>query len=79
MNPRTDAEPLDTLSAEELGALRRFQPVWETAANALEDNVPILDVVQGLAEWDQLRQEAGRALTVFAQRGRLPEDHEVPD
>lgn len=78
-DPRTDTRPLDSLSAEELDALRRFQPVWEVAANALEDHFPVLDEVQGLEEWDQLRREAGRALTVFAQRGRLPDDHEVPD
>ena len=39
---------------------------------------PRIEVVQGRPEWDDLREAALSAGQVFARRGTLPEDHEVP-
>ncbi|WP_154795803.1 hypothetical protein [Occultella kanbiaonis] len=63
-------------TAEEKEALRRFQVVWDRAADDLADDYPALRQVQAMPAWKELRQEAELALAVFAHRGRLPEDHE---
>jgi hypothetical protein len=62
-------------TAEELESLKRFHVVWETTADALSDDYPPLDVVLGLSQWESLRKAAESALTTFALRGKLPEDH----
>ncbi|WP_156739934.1 hypothetical protein [Occultella aeris] len=64
-------------TVEEKEALRRFQVVWDRAAEDLADDYPALRQVQAMPVWDELRREAEFALAVFARRGRLPEDQEA--
>jgi hypothetical protein len=60
-----------------------FGPVYscdEVEAMLSYDSVltrAIDETFQGLAIWEELRQAAADALTVFRRRGTLPEDHEV--
>jgi hypothetical protein len=64
-------------SAAELQEMQDFQLVWESTAAAVPDDYPHLSDVQALPAWDQLRQQAKRALRVFEVRGKLPEDREA--
>lgn len=59
---------------EEKEAVRRFQSIWEATAAAIADAYPSLEAVQAMPEWEVMRREAESALTLFAERGRLPED-----
>ena len=64
--------------AGEVAALRTFEPVWDAANRAMPDGFPTLATVQALPAWAVLRDAALAALAVFEQRGRLPEEEEVP-
>jgi hypothetical protein len=65
-------------SREEVAVLREFQGVWELAADALPETFPSVAEVESMPEWQRLMRAAEKASAVFAKRGRLPEDHEVP-
>jgi hypothetical protein len=77
-DPRSDPDLPTVYAADEVEALRQYQSVWDVACRAVSDDFPSLDQVQALPEWEQLRQAAESALGVFARRGRMPEDHELP-
>ena len=74
--PDAIVEP-SVYTQEELDALARFHAVWNATAEAVPNNYPTLSEVQRLPAWERLRAEAESALTVFAHRGKLSEDHEV--
>lgn len=74
--PMTAAKDPSVFSAAELQEMQDFQLVWESTAAAFPDDYPPLSDVQALPAWDQLRQQAERALRVFEVRGKLPEDQE---
>jgi hypothetical protein len=71
-------ETSEVYTAEEVKALKRFQLVWDKASEAVPDDYPSLQQVQAMPAWEELRREAESALGIFAGRGKLPEDHEVP-
>lgn len=78
--PPAPGKPVDDLrvfSADELQAIQDFQPTWEATAAAVPDGYPPLSIVQALPAWDELRQQALKALAVFQRRGRLPDDEEA--
>lgn len=77
--PLTAVRDPSVFSASELHEMYDFQRVWESTASALPDDYPPLRDVQALSAWDQLRQQATRALRVFEVRGKLPEDREVAE
>ena len=77
-DPREDSHQLEVYSPDEVEALCDYQAALDVACHAVSDNYPPLDEVQSLPEWHQLRQAAGAALAVFARRGKLPEEYEVP-
>lgn len=62
----------------EVDAMRRFYDAWTAASEALPDDWPQLDEAHALPEWQVMATEAAATLEVFALRGRLPEDREVP-
>lgn len=76
LDPRTDPNPMNVLSADEIRAMCHFHATWEVVADAVPNDHPSLSTVQELREWDLLRRAATRARAVFAMRGVMPEDHE---
>lgn len=77
-DPRTVREFSDVYTAEEVEALKRFHVVWEETTKAVPDDYPSLRAVQAMPAWEELRREAESAQTIFARRGKLPEDWEAP-
>lgn len=63
-----------TFSDDELVALRDYRAVWEAAAEAIGNDYPSLDTVQGLEAWREMTSVARFSHQVFSRRGRLPED-----
>jgi hypothetical protein len=75
--PRTLVNDLSVFSTAELQAIDDFRPAWDAAGDAIGDDHPSVRDVQAMPEWSELRQRAEAALTVFRDRGKLPEDREV--
>lgn len=50
--------------------------VWDDS-HVFDDFYPDLEDLIGTEDWEQLRAAAERALSVFQQRGRLPDDEEI--
>ena len=79
VDPTTDHEISTVYSTQEIDAMKNFHRAWDRAAQALPDGHPPLAEVHALAEWCALRDEGRTASSVFASRGRMPEDHEVDE
>ena len=77
-DPSKDSNLLVVYSPDEVKAIRNFHVVWDVAADAVPTNYPTLAEVQALPAWEQLRHAAAFAREVFARRGTMPEDREVP-
>ncbi len=73
-----DLERATVYGTNEVEALRHVRDAWESACHAAPEVYPPLRDVQVLPEWKQLRRAAEAALTVFEERGVMPEDREVP-
>jgi hypothetical protein len=76
-DPRRSQALAAVYSPDEVQALRDYHGAWEIAADAIPDDYPSLAAVQALPEWEQLTEAAASAGSVFARRGKLPEDQEV--
>lgn len=76
-DPR-NADLLSVYSHDEVNAIREFHAVWDAVADAVSDDYPTLAHVQALPGWEQVRRAAVSARGVFARRGTMPEDREVP-
>jgi hypothetical protein len=66
-------------SDDEQTALRAFQEVWSSVADASPNPLPPLAETMKLPEWERLRAAAADTIRVFAKRGRLSEDEEIAD
>jgi hypothetical protein len=75
--PRPPVSDLSVFAGAELQAIEEYRPAWDAAGDAIGDEYPSVRAVQALPEWNELRQQAKKALTVFRHRGKLPEDREV--
>ena len=58
---------------DEIGAMRRFQRVWEDVCNATPSDLPDLDELLPTPSWRQLAAGAEQALAVFMRSGPRPE------
>lgn len=72
-------EPLGVYSPAEVEAMVAYQAVLERANEAIGDGWPSMREVQASPVWQAMRESAEAALTVFMQRGFLPEDTAVRD
>lgn len=71
--------PSGALTDDEVDAVRTFTNVWDAVADEIPDDYPRLAEVQAMEAWNRLRDAAVVALAVFASRGPLSEDEEVPN
>lgn len=72
-----DLERATVYTTQEVEALWRVRDAWEPACRAVPKDFPRFRDVQALPKWEQLRRVAALALTVFEERGAMPEDREV--
>ena len=77
LDPRSDPNLDDVYSPAEIQALGNYHAAWDRAVRAVPDSFPTLDEVRNLPEWGQMTDTAAAAASCFADRGKLPEDHEV--
>lgn len=73
-----ELERSSVYTLREAEALRRFEGVWKATSKAVPDDYPSLRAVQALPAWQELQTAAASALDILEQRGRMPEDREVP-
>lgn len=73
-----ELERASVYTSREAEALRRFEGVWKATTDAVPDDYPSLRAVQALPAWQELQTAAASALDILEQRGRMPEDREVP-
>lgn len=76
--PPAEFQRGDAFTPEEVRAITEFHQVWEAVAKALPDDFPTLDAVQAMVAWETLREVAASTYAVLMQRGKMPEDREVP-
>ncbi|TCP29857.1 hypothetical protein [Sphingomonas sp. BK235] len=61
-------------SSQEQEALKRFNRIWDSVADATPDPMPsTVNDLLGTAIWQRLIDGASEALNVFKERGRLDE------
>lgn len=77
VDPRCDEHIASVYDADEVEAMCQVQVAWQVACDAVPDDYPTLAEVQALREWEQLRDSAMSALSVFMRRGVMPEDREA--
>lgn len=59
-----------TFTHAEVAALRAYDRVLDAVCRRLPDDLPELEQLQRLDEWERLRAAASDALHVFSRRGR---------
>jgi hypothetical protein len=64
-------------SCDEVEAMLSYDSVLTRAIDETPDVWEPLETFQALSIWEELRQAAADALTVFRRRGTFPEDHEA--
>jgi hypothetical protein len=71
----------DAYSDAEVAAMADFYPAWLAAIEAMRRVDWPRDVAdaQRLPEWHEMREVAARAVSTFAIRGRMSDDHEEPN
>jgi len=79
LNQREDSAGGDWLqyepvfTSDEIGAMRRFQGVWEDVCDTTPSDLPSLDELILTPSWRQLATGAEQALAVFTRSGPRPE------
>ena len=76
-DPADPAWAPPVFSEAERAAISRFHAVWNQVADDTPNPLPPLPETQRLPAWERLRCAAESALSVFHQRGRLPEAREI--
>lgn len=63
----------------ERSAAREYHACWSRVSDGMPQQLPALEEAIQHPLWSELREAAQRALETFSPRGRLPDDHEIPD
>lgn len=71
----TYSEPV--FSKLEQQALSEFNSTWNHVVDSTPDTLPTYEVLEKNKYWNKLALEALKTLSVFMERGKLPEDVEA--